>query len=306
MMDKRIYGVLGVQSKMSNWNADFTGHPKSLTNGEIFGSDKALKYSIREVWKNIGEIVLYTKNYKINDKGQLQPLTLKEKYEKTFDTVLNKDGKEVKTVLTNLFSATDVKNFGATFAEANNNLSITGAVQITQGMNKYEDTEIQEQQILSPFKNSNEEKETAKTTTLGTQVFTDEAHYFYSFSINPQAYRNFTEIEDSAKYTEEDYEKFKYAALRCATAQASNTKVGCDNEFGLFVETEEDTYMPNLAEFIEFEKTNDKNIIRFTDNNLLNYNKIKKIDIYYNPTTTELEGFPEKSELFSIITEKEV
>ena len=28
-------------SRMSNWNADFTGYPKTTSSGEIFGSDKA-------------------------------------------------------------------------------------------------------------------------------------------------------------------------------------------------------------------------------------------------------------------------
>ena len=27
-MDKRVYGVIGILSKMANWNADFTGYPK--------------------------------------------------------------------------------------------------------------------------------------------------------------------------------------------------------------------------------------------------------------------------------------
>ena len=28
-MEKRVYGVLGISSIMANWNADFTGYPKS-------------------------------------------------------------------------------------------------------------------------------------------------------------------------------------------------------------------------------------------------------------------------------------
>ena len=42
-MKSRVYGVIGVRSIMSNWNADFTGYPKTTSNGDIFGSDKALK-----------------------------------------------------------------------------------------------------------------------------------------------------------------------------------------------------------------------------------------------------------------------
>lgn len=47
-MRNRIFGVLGVKSIMANWNADFNGRPKSISTGEIFGSDKAFKYPIKK------------------------------------------------------------------------------------------------------------------------------------------------------------------------------------------------------------------------------------------------------------------
>ena len=39
------------------------------------------------------------------------------------------------------------------------------------------------------------------------------------------------------------------------------TKEGCENEFALFVETESDLYLPNLTEYISFDKGEEKNII---------------------------------------------
>ena len=47
-MDKRVYGVIGISSIMANWNADFTGYPKSMQNGDVYGSDKALKYPMKK------------------------------------------------------------------------------------------------------------------------------------------------------------------------------------------------------------------------------------------------------------------
>ena len=44
-MNKRVYGVLGISSIMANWNADFSGYPKTTSDGLVFGSDKALKVS---------------------------------------------------------------------------------------------------------------------------------------------------------------------------------------------------------------------------------------------------------------------
>lgn len=64
MLNKRIYGVLGIKSVMANWNADFTGFPKSISTGEVFGSDKALKYPIKRMWEDQNEKVVYLKSFK--------------------------------------------------------------------------------------------------------------------------------------------------------------------------------------------------------------------------------------------------
>ena len=60
------------------------------------------------------------------------------------------------------------------------NISITGAVQLGQGFNKFDDTNIEIQDILSPFQNS--KKEDSQQSTFGTKITVDEAHYFYGFS----------------------------------------------------------------------------------------------------------------------------
>ena len=61
-MDKRVYGVIGISSIMANWNADFSGYPKSLSDGTIFGSDKALKYPMKKMWDNEGKKFIYEIN----------------------------------------------------------------------------------------------------------------------------------------------------------------------------------------------------------------------------------------------------
>lgn len=122
-MDKRVYGVLGISSIMANWNADFSGNPKTVENGDIYGSDKALKYPMKKMWNDEGKKVLYIKSMRFSD-GALIPKTLKERYEELFEVDDLKDCKDSKEVLGNLMSAVDVKNFGATFAEAKNNFQL--------------------------------------------------------------------------------------------------------------------------------------------------------------------------------------
>lgn len=323
-MKKRVYGVLGISSIMANWNADFSGFPKTTTDGRVFGSDKAFKYPMKKMWDSQGEKVLYLKSMELlpEKKGTLSlvPKTLKGRYEQLFPVKDSKKESDSKTVLTNLFQAIDVKNFGATFAEAGNNISITGAVQFGQGFNKYDDTETQEQDILSPFrdpkgKEKSKDGEEAKNSTLGTKIVSNEAHYFYPFSINPLAYKEFVELEVTEGYTEEDYQKFKKAALSAATSYATNAKAGCENEFGLFVETEEDCYLPVLSEYIEFvkdgavEDSKTYNQIKINCASMLNEMKsrIKDIEIYYNPYTTRIQSESiEGVKYYNIITQKEV
>lgn len=279
-MKNRVYGIIGISSIMSNWNADFTGRPKSTSNGDIFGSDKALKYSIKKYWLNNGEKVIYIKSYKIDDKGKveeknkIQPKTLEERYMEVFNTKLEEKTPS-KEVLGNLFTAIDIMNFGATFAVAKQNISITGVVQIGQGYNKFEDTNVEVQDILSPFKNP--KKEEADASSLGKKIISDEAHYMYHFSVNPQNYDEYKDIIDGfTGYTKEAYEKFKEGALVGATALNTNSKVGCENEFALFIECKENSelYLSNLDKYVSFEKGEDKNIINLTKLDFINQDKI--------------------------------
>lgn len=293
-MNNRVYGVVGIKSKMANWNADFSGRPKTTLHGSIFGSDKAFKYPIKKMWEAEGEKVLYVKSYK-NEKDNLQARTLAERFENIFGKQV-KEIKDKKEVIKYLFSAIDVQNFGATFAEEKNNISITGAVQVGQGLNKYEDSTIEIIEILSPFTDA--KKEDAQNTSIGKKIVSNEAHYFYPFSINPENYNIYTnEIEDLEGYTKEAYESFKQGCLVAATAYNTNSKMGCENEFAIFIECKENSklYLSNLDEYIGFKKQEEKDIIDLTKlMDILNKQDIKKeiekIEIHYNSYTTNLIG----------------
>lgn len=312
MMNQRVYGVLGISSIMANWNADFSGYPKSMSDGTVYGSDKALKYPMKKMWENEGQKVLYIKSMKFTKDGALVPNSLAERYNVLFGENALEKSKDSREVLTNLLSTVDVKNFGATFAEAKNNFSITGAVQFGQGFNKYEDTQAEEQQILSPFRDGSKDKKKdgeAKNSTLGTKITSNEAHYFYPFVINPLAYKEFVALGVTDGYTEEDYQNFKRTALVATTSYATNAKEGCENEFAIFVETESDLYLPNLSEYIDFKKEDGKNMIHLTKcMEILDElkDKIKSVEVYYNPYTTTLIAETGEAKIYNIITQKEV
>lgn len=318
-MNKRVYGLVVISARMANWNADFTGYPKTTSNGDIFGSDKAFKYPIKKMWDDSGEKVLYIKSYKLKEEKSgvsLIPNSLKERYElvnKVKD--LSKEN-DANVVMKNLFSAIDVKNFGATFAESGSNISITGAVQIGQGYNIYDMAVAEEQSILSPFrdasdkgtKDSTKKDEEAKNSTLGTKIVTPEAHYCYPFVINPLAYKEYVNLGFTEGYTEEDYNKFKKAATSATTAFATNAKIGCENEFAFFLETDIDLYLPNLDRYVSFTKGQDKDVIDIKINDIISgvSSKIKKAEIYYNPLTVKINIDIENVSYFNIFSGEEV
>ena len=46
---KRVYGCAIVKAINSNYNADFSGQPRTLSDGIVYATDKAFKYSITTV-----------------------------------------------------------------------------------------------------------------------------------------------------------------------------------------------------------------------------------------------------------------
>ena len=186
-MEKRIYGVLGISSIMANWNADFTGYPKSMSDGTVYGSDKALKYPMKKMWDDEGKKVLYIKSMKFGENNTLIPKSIKERYEDIFHVDKLEDAKDGKEVLTNLLSAVDVKNFGATFAEpkAKVNVSITGAVQFGQGFNKYEGTTAADSCAILPAFSSRAfsfQSQTTKPTLARTVLMSSVSRVIVIFS----------------------------------------------------------------------------------------------------------------------------
>jgi CRISPR-associated protein Csh2 len=268
-MNQRVIGLIGIVSRMANWNADFTGLPKTTSDGNIFGSDKALKYSMKRFWVEQGEKVLYIRSYKLSKSKEgekLQPRDLEERYQYLFDEEVAKDS---AVVLKHLLSCVDVMNFGGTFAVKGQNLGLTGVVQVGQGFNKFTDTNVEVQDILSPFRNSNEKSEEKDASSIGKKTTVNEAHYIYPFTVNPNHYDSYIGLpgfEDFQGYTKDAYAAFKDGALLGATALNTNSKAGCENAFSLFIVFKEKSlaYLPNLDTYVKVNKEDDKTIYDLT------------------------------------------
>lgn len=304
-LNNNIYGILGIGAINSNWCADFDGNPKTDGNGNIKGSPYALQFCIKKSWNNKGEKVLGIKE--VNEEGFV--LTQPKKYESLFDQTIDKNTTE-KDILNNLLQCKDVINFGCVFTGLGS-INLQGVVQIADGMNAYCDTVVNTETILSPYASA--EKKTMSTN--GIKITTNEAHYLYPFTIMPSEYKKL-ENEQFKGYEKEDYEDFKKTSLNAVSLYNSKTKVGCTNEFGLFVKVKEEynyiLALGDLSEYVNVYRKDNQVIYDLTRlENLLNdcSEKIEDIEIYHKSKTNIIKGF-ENSILnvkkFNIITGKEL
>ena len=268
-MNYRIYGIVGIESTLANWNADFTGSPRTTDDGRIYGSDKAFKYSVRHLWKMKNKNLLIYKELEIS-KGKLKPKTLDEKY-----LGQHKKIEDSKSLLTNLFNYIDVKNFGVAFAVKTWNVSITGAVQVAQGFNILSDRII-DQEILSPFASAEEKGQSTK----GINGVAEHCLYVYPLVINPGAYNEYVELGVTDGYTEDDYNEFKYAVNYGATMLNSASKVGCKNSFSVYIKTNKDKYLPPLDKYVEASEEGNSLNITISISQILD--KDDEVELYYN------------------------
>jgi len=66
--NNRVFGLAIIKAVNSNFNADFTGQPRTLPDGRVYATDKALKYSVRHYLKQQypDEKILYYKRLNEN------------------------------------------------------------------------------------------------------------------------------------------------------------------------------------------------------------------------------------------------
>jgi len=304
--NNRVFGCAVIKSLNSNYNADFTHQPRTLPDGTVYATDKALKYTVRNYLKKAypDEKVFYFKTLS----SEMQPRTLDETYEDNFAKYPEVKGKDAeaqlrKTVLKNLLSCIDVRLFGGTYA-GKTNLSIHGPVQITHGIDQYRKGQIYSEQIMSPFRNPGEKNVDSTMTTLGTQSKLSEGHYVHGFSINPHNITDHVTLSDGTALKDEDVKKLKVALSTGATFYDSAAKSGTENELLLWVQLKEGS-MIVLPSFVDLVKVQgDKTIDLSSIAEILQRphiaNQVEKIELVYDKTATKVSGAPDNSTVSDI------
>lgn len=297
----RVFGCVVVKALNANYNADFTHQPRTLPDGTVYATDKALKYSVRNFLKKVypGDKVFYFKSLS----EEMQPRDLGETYIRLFGDFPKNEGKDKdvknrKEVLKNLLTCTDVRLFGGTFAEKGVSLSIHGSTQITHGVNRYGENAIYSEQISSPFRNANEKSADSMQTTLGTQFKLQEGHYVHHFSVNPHNLTDLVGLSGGEALNSDDIAKLKAGLSRGCTFYDSSAKAGVENELMLWVQLnpESKLVLPSFVELVlvgdDDARTIDLSKVTKVLDRTHVKSQIESIEIYYDTAATKVTGAP--------------
>lgn len=290
----RVFGCVIIKSVNSNYNADFTHQPRTLPDGTVYATDKALKYTVRNHLKKAypGEKVFYFKTFN----AELQPRTLDENYEQYFGAYAKeKDAQLRRSIAKNLFECIDVRLFGGTYA-GKTNLSIHGPMQLTHGVDAYRKGTIYSEQIMSPFRNPGASSAESTMSTLGTQSKLSEGHYVHGLSLNPHNISDLVNLSGGQTLTDDDIEKAKRALTNGATLYDSAAKAGTENELMLWVQLKPGSMLV-LPSFVGLVKVGEDRVIDLTEVTLVLdrpsvAEQIEKIELFYDSTATKVTGAP--------------
>lgn len=308
---KFAQGIFVVKSKNGSFNSDFSGLPRRLPDeeGTIYATDKALKYCIRKYLHDMGETVF---TWRRNDEKTGLPLNINQNYNKLFGEVPKRKGNKKEVVdkikmMSNLLSTIDNRLFGFTYA-GETNISITGSTQISYGINKLVESQFYNNQILSPYQDVN--KGEAQQQTMGNETKTLEAHYVYDFIVNPNnlisdlEFIRGEEERNDLLLSQEDVNNFKKAICKGVNHVNSSSKMGCEGELLLFVESDTEKenekfkgiLLPLMKDLVKIEQGNEEEKTKVDLSKV--FNKVAKylekskssLELYYNPDFTNVEG----------------
>jgi len=303
---KRIFGAAIIKAVNANYNADFSGQPRTLPNGVVYATDKALKYAVKNFIKEnyFSEKVFYFKRFN----EEFIPYSLDDAFAVAFPE--HKDEKDRKIVAKDLLSCIDIRLFGATFAKKSrtNNVAISvhGPVQITHGVNIWYENNSYSEQIMSPFRNPNEASEDNTATTLGRQSRLHEGHYLHHFSVNPKNLEDITKLAgaDAKQLSEDDIVKLKEALQKGVTYYDSAAKAGCENELLVWVtlKPESKLVLPNFTQLMTLEKEKKNGKVQLDMSELkkvieANAKEIESVEIYSNGASIEVKNEPQNASI---------
>jgi CRISPR-associated protein Csh2 len=194
------------------------------------------------------------KNYVLSKLGEKAK---KEEIKKIIDERIL----EIKTQITATVFAKciDTKLFGVTYT-GEGPLSLTGPVQISYGINRYNESTNYINDILSPYPTGDEG---TIQSSIGKEVKNLESYYVYDFSINPKNivthYNDREDLKAMMQITNDDIENLKKALKNSVTSLDTTSKIGSENAMLLFITLPENSekFLPAMKNLVKITKTDD-------------------------------------------------
>ncbi|MCL2116055.1 MAG: type I CRISPR-associated protein Cas7 [Methanobrevibacter sp.] len=197
-------GIYLTETILGNPNGDFIDNSPRNIDGNVFTTDKCIKYNVRKyIHENHEVIKEEKKKFSIKDFVFFYPRRSKDNKdyeskfqskEKIFEKYFSKDFDLL------IDSATDIRMFGGTFSFDKKNFEkvenvgakqIYGPIQISYGKDINE-AQIKRLQIGAPFSTTKEDQQ----TTTGSEAVVDDAIISYDITINPNNYPNLLKKSD--------------------------------------------------------------------------------------------------------------
>lgn len=206
-------GIYLTETVMGNPNGDFVDNSPRNFDGNVFTTDKCIKYNVRKYMHDTIEDIENKKNVvfffprlvegakKGENKFQTRNDAFKNLFEGDFEAL-----KE---------NSPDVRMFGGTFSFDKDSKQIYGPIQISYGVD-INDAQIKRLQIGAPFATKS-----GKQKTNGSESVVDDAIISYDISINPNNHNNLL--------LKNDFTLFKKSLwfgtnLRRSTSKKTNSK----------------------------------------------------------------------------------
>lgn len=216
-------GIYLTETILGNPNGDFVDNMPRNFDGNVFTTDKCIKYNIRKYLHDFVEdlekkenIVFFyprlAKNTKLEDNKFISR-------NDAFKELFNKNFENLKR------SSVDVRMFGGTFGFTKNLKNIYGPIQLTYGVD-INNADIKRHNIGSPF--STADSDSGQQKTYGSEYVVDDAIISYDITINPNNYYD-DKLCPNLLY-ESDLELFKKALwygtnLRKSTSKKTDSKL---------------------------------------------------------------------------------
>lgn len=283
-------GIYVTETILGNPNGDFVDNSPRNFDGNVFTTDKCIKYNIRKYIHDSIEDLENKENIVFFFPRLVEGAEKGDNKFRTRDDVFNFIFNESESFEENFNAlkenSPDVRMFGGTFSFKNNDSKqIYGPIQLTYGVDINE-AQIKRLQIGAPFAT-----ESGKQKTNGSEAVVDDAIISYDITINPNNHPNLL--------LENDVELFK-KALWYGTNLRKSTSKKTDSKLLILIKFKEDDIVLSLGELNELISVINKKEHKLREENIkLDCNKlfdkvskfddfIESIDLYYDSNEIEL------------------